>query len=69
MKMDRQYQSTLRTQRISILLTELGLINCCSEKLSKLSCGERKRISLAVQVNDFTFYFSLVCYMYVKSYH
>ncbi|XP_011505782.1 PREDICTED: protein scarlet-like [Ceratosolen solmsi marchali] len=50
MKMDREYQSPLRKQRISVLLTQLGLVKCCSTKLSQLSCGERKRISLAVEL-------------------
>uniref|UniRef100_A0ABD2WES9 ABC transporter domain-containing protein n=2 Tax=Trichogramma kaykai TaxID=54128 RepID=A0ABD2WES9_9HYME len=50
MKMDRNVSSLARKQRIFILLSELGLIKCSKTKLSKLSCGERKRVSLAVQL-------------------
>ncbi|XP_043678279.1 protein scarlet-like isoform X2 [Vespula pensylvanica] len=50
MKMDRRYRAGLRKLRISVLLTELTLINCANSKLSALSGGEKKRVSLAVQL-------------------
>ncbi|XP_047360896.1 protein scarlet-like isoform X2 [Vespa velutina] len=50
MRMDRRYHAGLRKLRISALLTELALINCVNSKLSALSGGERKRVSLAVQL-------------------
>ncbi|XP_035727888.1 protein scarlet-like isoform X2 [Vespa mandarinia] len=50
MKMDRRYHAGLRKLRISALSTELTLINCVNSKLSALSGGERKRMSLAVQL-------------------
>ncbi|KAL2714613.1 protein scarlet-like isoform X1 [Vespula squamosa] len=50
MKMDRRYRAGLRKLRISVLLTELTLLNCANSKLSTLSGGERKRVSLAVQL-------------------
>ncbi|XP_046830230.1 protein scarlet-like [Vespa crabro] len=50
MRMDRRYRAGLRKLRISALLTELTLINCVNSKLSALSGGEKKRVSLAVQL-------------------
>ncbi|XP_043486413.1 protein scarlet-like [Polistes fuscatus] len=50
MRMDRRYRTSLRKLRISALLTELLLVNCAHSKLSTLSGGERKRVSLAVQL-------------------
>ncbi|KAK2584946.1 hypothetical protein KPH14_002539 [Odynerus spinipes] len=50
MRMDRRYRAGLRKLRISVLLTELALNNCANSKLSSLSGGERKRVSLAVQL-------------------
>ncbi|XP_031784100.1 protein white [Nasonia vitripennis] len=50
MKMNREYYTNLKKQKINILLAELGLTKCRSTKLLQLSCGERKRTSLAVQL-------------------
>lgn len=50
MKMDRRLRASLRNQRIAILLAELGLAKCNNSKLSSLSGGERKRVTLAVQL-------------------
>lgn len=52
MTMDRRFKSAFRTQRILVLLTDLGLDKCRDSKLSSLSGGERRRVSLAVQVID-----------------
>lgn len=51
MRMDRRYREGIRKLRISALMTELALINCANAKLSALSGGEKKRVSLAVQVS------------------
>ncbi|KOC62134.1 Protein scarlet, partial [Habropoda laboriosa] len=50
MKMDRRLWANVRRQRITTLLAELGLGKCASSKLSTLSGGERKRVTLAVQL-------------------
>lgn len=50
MKMDRRLRANFRRQRITILLRELGLAKCTSTKLSALSGGERKRVTLAVEL-------------------
>ncbi|XP_076174262.1 brown isoform X2 [Ptiloglossa arizonensis] len=50
MKMDRRLQANVRKQRIMGLLAELGLGKCEYSKLSSLSGGERKRVTLAVQL-------------------
>ncbi|PBC30225.1 ABC transporter ATP-binding protein/permease wht-3 [Apis cerana cerana] len=48
--MDRRLRANFRRQRITILLRELGLAKCTSTKLSALSGGERKRVTLAVEL-------------------
>ncbi|XP_029040866.2 protein scarlet-like isoform X2 [Osmia bicornis bicornis] len=50
MKMDRRLRANIRRQRIMVLLGELGLGKCGNSKLSSLSGGERKRVTLAVQL-------------------
>ncbi|XP_071865770.1 brown isoform X1 [Bombus fervidus] len=50
MKMDRRLRANVRRQRIMVLLGELGLGKCITTKLSALSGGERKRVTLAVQL-------------------
>ncbi|XP_047115879.1 protein scarlet-like [Schistocerca piceifrons] len=50
MKMDAQVRFLQRQRRISSLISELGLDKCKNTKLSALSGGERKRLSLAVQL-------------------
>ncbi|XP_076631600.1 brown [Colletes latitarsis] len=50
MKMDRRLRANVRKQRIMALLAELGLGTCENSKLSALSGGERKRVTLAVQL-------------------
>lgn len=50
MKMDRRLRANFRRQRITVLLRELGLAKCISTKLSALSGGERKRVTLAVEL-------------------
>ncbi|XP_031370917.1 protein scarlet isoform X7 [Apis dorsata] len=50
MKMDRRLRANFRRQRITLLLRELGLAKCTSTKLSALSGGERKRVTLAVEL-------------------
>ncbi|XP_050483409.1 protein scarlet-like isoform X4 [Bombus huntii] len=50
MKMDRRLRANVRRQRIMMLLGELGLGKCITTKLSALSGGERKRVTLAVQL-------------------
>ena len=50
MKMDKRKRSKLRKQQITTLLAELGLEKCGNTKLSMLSGGERKKVSLAAQV-------------------
>lgn len=53
MKMDRRLRANFRRQRITVLLRELGLAKCISTKLSALSGGERKRVTLAVESREF----------------
>ncbi|XP_031773865.1 protein scarlet isoform X7 [Apis florea] len=53
MKMDRRLRANFRRQRITILLRELGLAKCTFTKLSALSGGERKRVTLAVESREF----------------
>ncbi|XP_068085595.1 protein scarlet-like [Anabrus simplex] len=48
--MDSRTRTSSRQHRISCLLSELGLTKCKHTKLSALSGGERKRLSLAVQL-------------------
>ncbi|XP_049873482.1 protein scarlet-like isoform X2 [Pectinophora gossypiella] len=51
--MDKRANKAVRTRRIQQLLGELGVFNCTRTKLKALSGGERKRVSLAVQLlND-----------------
>ncbi|KAK1120027.1 hypothetical protein K0M31_012757 [Melipona bicolor] len=50
MKMDRRLRASVRKQRIMTLLGELGLAKSTNTKLSALSGGERKRVTLAVQL-------------------
>lgn len=50
MKMDRRQRSPLRKRKIETLLAELGIERCANTKLSMLSGGERKKVSLAAQV-------------------
>ncbi|XP_012284737.1 protein scarlet isoform X1 [Orussus abietinus] len=50
MKMDRRFRALQRKHRIHCLLTDLGLLECGNSRLSSLSGGERKRVSLAVQL-------------------
>lgn len=48
--MDKRSTKIMRVRRIQQLLEELGVDKCISTKLKALSGGERKRVSLAVQV-------------------
>ncbi|XP_072946741.1 protein scarlet-like isoform X2 [Epargyreus clarus] len=51
--MDKRSTSAARARRVHQLLGELGVVNCNRTKLKALSGGERKRVSLAVQLlND-----------------
>ncbi|GBP13327.1 Protein scarlet [Eumeta japonica] len=51
--MDRRANAAVRTRRINQLLDELGVTSCVKTRLGALSGGERKRVSLAVQLlND-----------------
>ncbi|XP_063219154.1 protein scarlet-like isoform X2 [Bacillus rossius redtenbacheri] len=53
MKMDRRVQKLQRKRRIHSLILELGLNKCSHTRLSALSGGEKRRLSLAVQLlND-----------------
>ncbi|XP_077287416.1 protein scarlet-like [Arctopsyche grandis] len=53
MKMDKHSKDDDRKKCITRLLIKLGIIKCINTKLSSLSGGERKRLSLAVQmIND-----------------
>ncbi|XP_052129379.1 protein scarlet-like [Frankliniella occidentalis] len=50
LKMDRRVRSSQRHRRILSLLMDLGLSKCCHTQLRRLSGGERRRVSLAVQL-------------------
>ncbi|XP_075992836.1 protein scarlet-like isoform X2 [Anticarsia gemmatalis] len=53
MMMDKRSTKLARARRVALLLSELGVNNCTKTKLKSLSGGERKRVSLAVQLlND-----------------
>lgn len=49
--MDRRVSEIQQQRIICTLIQELGLSNCRNTLLSALSGGERKRVSLAVQVS------------------
>lgn len=49
-KMDRRLSSSHRKRRVLSLLTELGLSTCANTRLSALSGGERKKVSLAAEM-------------------
>lgn len=49
-KMDRRLPSSHQSRRVLSLLTELGISNCANTRLSALSGGERKKVSLAVEM-------------------
>lgn len=51
--MDKRSTKLMRARRIQLLLAELGVDKCIRTKLKALSGGERKRVSLAVQVSSF----------------
>lgn len=51
MMMDKRSTKLMRARRIHQLLGELGVDKCIRTKLKALSGGERKRVSLAVQVS------------------
>lgn len=48
--MDRRVRASQRHRRIQSLLMDLGLSKCCHTQLRRLSGGERRRVSLAVQL-------------------
>ncbi|XP_034937314.1 protein scarlet-like [Chelonus insularis] len=50
MKMDRRFRHVARIQKIDNLLSDLGLTELKNAKLSTLSHGEWKRVSLAVEL-------------------
>lgn len=50
LKMDRRVQKMRRQRIVARLIQDLNLCNSCSTVLSSLSGGERKRLSLAVQM-------------------
>lgn len=50
MRMDCRYRNAARSQRIEVLLSDLGITESKDTILSGLSGGERKRVSLAVQL-------------------
>ncbi|CAB0019398.1 unnamed protein product [Nesidiocoris tenuis] len=50
LKMDRQTSKSSRSQRILALVSELGIVDCKNKRISILSGGERKRLSVAVQL-------------------
>ncbi|XP_046672915.1 protein scarlet-like [Homalodisca vitripennis] len=50
LKMDRRLQSSQRNRRVITLINELGLAKCSNTRLSSLSGGETKKVSLAVQM-------------------
>uniref|UniRef100_A0A2A4JDG4 ABC transporter domain-containing protein n=1 Tax=Heliothis virescens TaxID=7102 RepID=A0A2A4JDG4_HELVI len=53
MMMDKRSTKGVRARRVQQLLSELGVNSCTKTKLKALSGGERKRVSLAVQLlND-----------------
>lgn len=50
LKMDRRVSANQQTRIINSILQDLGLYYCTLTQLCNLSGGERKRVSLAVQV-------------------
>lgn len=48
--MDKNVNATQRNERIFALLSELGIIKCKHTKIKALSGGEKRRVSLAVEV-------------------
>lgn len=51
--MDRNVRTNLRNERVFSLIAELGLVNCMHTRLSALSGGEKKKVSLGVEVSCF----------------
>ncbi|KAJ8885521.1 hypothetical protein PR048_011719 [Dryococelus australis] len=52
LKMDRRVRKLQSKRRILSLIMDLGLGKCSHTRLSALSGGEKKRLSLAVQLSD-----------------
>jgi len=50
LKMDRRLRTSHRNRRVLTLINELGLAKCSNTRLSALSGGESKKVSLAVQM-------------------
>ncbi|XP_075226956.1 protein scarlet-like isoform X2 [Lycorma delicatula] len=50
LKMDRNLLTSQRNQRVISLLAELGLTKCSNTRLSALSGGEMKKVSLGVEI-------------------
>lgn len=57
LKVSNYMRSSERARWVKSLLSELNLLKCEDTKLSALSGGEKKRLSLAVQVIRRVFYF------------
>lgn len=51
LKMDRKTSEIVRLKIILKLMDELGITHCSSTRISQLSGGEKKRLSIAVQVS------------------
>lgn len=50
LKMDRRVREVDRLRKVLSLMDQLGLSDCGSTLLGDLSGGQRKRLSIAVQV-------------------
>lgn len=50
--MDKRLTTLHRNRRVVTLINELGLAKCSDTRLSALSGGEAKKVSLAVQVSS-----------------
>lgn len=50
LKMDKRISELDRIRKIISLMNQLGLDNCASTQIRSLSGGQRKRLSIAVQV-------------------
>lgn len=51
LKLDRRWSKPRKSQRIELLLRELGLQHVANNRISTLSGGERKKLNLAADVS------------------
>jgi ABC-type multidrug transport system ATPase subunit len=61
MRLDRELCDDIRSKWIQALFQDLNLAGCEDTPISALSGGERKRLSLAVEVQCYTEWMDILC--------